>query len=340
MVHPSLAAVDAALYDDRTLVRHHAMRRTLWVARPEVVRELHAAATRALVGPDRRRTAGYLAGSGIADLEAWLADADEQVLADLRAHGPSTARELGQRIEALRQPIVVGGPKWGATQSAHTRVLLGLGFAGATVRTRPLGSWVSGAYRYAIADEWVPGGLGALDPGEGRAALARRYLQRFGPVTTEDLRWWAGWPVTATRTALADVGAEEVALAGGSAWVAAGDTGDVDEPGRWVAALPSLDPTTMGWKQRDWYLSEAAADAFDQNGNGGPTLWVDGRVVGAWAQAADGRMLTHYFERVADQRKAELDERLAALAGAVGETRWTVRFPGRVHPVLVAAADD
>ena len=334
MVHPSLAAVDAALYEERTLVRHHAMRRTLWVARPEVVRELHAAATLAIAGADRRRTAGYLAASGIDEPEAWLDDAAALALADLREHGPSTARELGQRVAELRHPILVGGPRWGATQSAHTRVLLGLGFAGAIVRTRPLGSWVSGAYRYAVADAWLPGGLGDLDPRRARAALARRYLDRFGPVTTEDVRWWTGWPVTATRTALADVAAEEVDVGDGPGWVLPGDGEEAADPGPWVAALPSLDPTTMGWKQRGWYLPDAAAEAFDRNGNAGPTLWVDGRVVGAWAQDADGGMLTHYFEDVAAPRRAALDERLAALAAAVGETRWTVRFPGRVDAVL------
>ena len=332
MAHPALAPLDAALHEARSLVRHHAMRRTLWVATPPVVRELHAAATRALVGPDRRRTAGYLAASGVEDPEAWLDDAVGQVVADLRAHGPSTARELGERIPALRQPIVVGGPRWGATQSAHTRVLLGLGFAGTVLRTRPDGSWVSGAYRYALADDWLPGGLGDLDPRAARAALALRHLERFGPVTTEDVRWWAGWPVTVARTALADAGAEEVLLDERPAWVAPGDAAPVEEPGPWVAALPSLDPTTMGWKQRGWYLPDAAADAFDANGNAGPTLWVDGRVVGAWAQAPDGRMLTHLTEEVAPARRAELDERLAVLAAAVGETRWTVRFPGRLRP--------
>ncbi len=333
MAHPSLGAVDTALYEERVLVRHHAVRRTLWVGGPEVVRVLHAAATRALVGPERRRTAGYLAESGIDEPEAWLDDAEAQVLADLREHGPSTARELGQRIDALRQPIVVGGPRWGATQSAHTRVLLGLGFAGAILRTRPLGSWVSGAYRYAVAEDWLPGGLGDVDARVARAELARRYLNRFGPVRGDDLRWWTGWPVTATRAALADVAAEEVALDGGTGWVLPDDDAPFDaEP--WVAALPSLDPTTMGWKERAWYLPAAAADAFDRNGNAGPTLWVDGRVVGAWAQAADGRTLTHYFEPVGAPRRAELDERLAVLADAVGETRYTVRFPGRVHAEL------
>ena len=334
MRHPTLEAVDAALYEQRTLVRHHAMRRTLWVGTPTVVRELNAAATRALVGPDRRRTAGYLAASGIEDPDAWLDDADARVLADLREHGPSTARELGQRVAALRHPILVGGPRWGATQSAHTRVLLGLGFAGEILRTHPVGTWVSGAYRYARTEDWLPGGLGDLDPREARAALARRYLARFGPITTEDLRWWAGWPVTATRTALADVGAEPVDLDDGAGWLAPGDVTVDPVPEPWVAALPSLDPTVMGWKQRDWYLPAAAGDAFDRNGNAGPTLWVDGRVVGVWAQAPDGRMLTHYVEGVAAARRAELDARLAALAAAVGETRWTVRFPGRVHAAV------
>lgn len=338
MRNPSLVAVEGALYDDRTLVRHHAMRRTLWVATPEVVRVLHAAATLALVGPDRRRTAGYLAASGVADPGAWLDDADAQVLADLAEHGPSTARELGGRIEALRHPILVGGPRWGATQSAHTRVLLGLGFAGRILRTRPLGSWVSGAYRCALAGSWVDGGLGALDPREARAALVQRYLDRFGPVTAEDVRWWTGWTVAATRTALADVDATQVDLDEGPGWVRAGDDGPATDPGPWVAALPSLDPTTMGWKQRAWYLPDGAAEAFDRNGNAGPTLWVDGRVVGAWAQAADGRLLTHYFERVGSGRRAELDERLASLADAVGETRWTVRFPGLVQPRVLAGA--
>ena len=34
MANPSIAAVERALYADRTLIRHHAMRRTLWLATP------------------------------------------------------------------------------------------------------------------------------------------------------------------------------------------------------------------------------------------------------------------------------------------------------------------
>jgi hypothetical protein len=218
--------------------------------------------------------------------------------------------------------------------AAHTRVLTLLGFEGAILRGPPHGSWVSGAYRYAAADTWLPGGLGELDPREASAALADRWLRRFGPAGTADLKWWMGWTVATTKQALADCRAVAVDLLEGPGWLAAGDD-EHPAPEPWVAVLPSLDPTTMGWKQRSWYLPDAAAAAFDQRGNAGPTLWVDGRVVGAWAQTKDGRLPTHYFEAVPAARRREIDDRLAELTKAVGDTRFTVRFPGRIQPQLL-----
>ena len=51
MANPSLEAMEQALYLQRRLIRHHAMRRTLWVATPAVVRRMHAAATGGLLEP-------------------------------------------------------------------------------------------------------------------------------------------------------------------------------------------------------------------------------------------------------------------------------------------------
>ena len=99
----------------------------------------------------------------------------------------------------------------------------------------------------------------------------------------------------------------------------------------WVAVLPGLDPTIMGWKQRDWYLPGTSAEVFDRAGNGGPSLWVDGRVVGAWAQAKDGTIHSHYFERVAAARRREIDQRLADLRSWIGGTPLSGAVPGR-HP--------
>ena len=48
-----------------------------------------------------------------------------------------------------------------------------------------------------------------------------------------------------------------------------------------AALLPVLDATTMGWKHRDFYLDpEHTPYLFDTNGNAGPTVWCDGRIIG------------------------------------------------------------
>jgi len=256
MVHPSIEAVEKSLYIDRSLIRHHGMRRTLWVATPPVVRLMHAAATRDLLAPERRRTCQLLARSGVEDPERWLAEAEKLVLTDLREYGPSTAREIGQRSEALRQRLhLAPGKAYAAVQSAHTRVLYILGFDGKMLRGQP-SNWINGAYRYVDAESWLPGGLGDLDPRQASAELAGRWLQRFGPATTADLQWWMGWTMKRTKQALADCGAVEVELDAAAGWLAANDppVGPI-EP--WVAVLPGLDPTIMGWKQRDWYLPTA-----------------------------------------------------------------------------------
>ena len=97
MRQPSIAAVEQALYADRSLIRHHAMRRTLWVATPAVVRQMHAAATRKLVAPEHKRVAGLLVQSGIDDPDAWLAQAREQILAYLATTGPPRPGPWGSR---------------------------------------------------------------------------------------------------------------------------------------------------------------------------------------------------------------------------------------------------
>ena len=335
MAHPSIAAVERALYADRTLIRHHAMRRTLWLATPDVVRMIHAAATRKLVAPERTRLIKALVASGIADPEAWL------------ARRPADRSSTSSTGTARHRPAISAGRcprcgsrwcwergRWATTVAAHTRVLLLLGFEGEVLRGPPLGSWVSGAYAYASARSWLPGGLGDLEELPAATELVRRWLRGFGPGTTEDVTWWFGWTKSLTRRALEAAGAVEVELADGPGWVAVDDP-PAPEPEPWVAMLPALDPTTMGWKQRGWYLPDAAAEAFDSVGNGGPTLWVDGRIVGAWAQTPDGVIHTHYFEKVAAARRREIDERVAEVAAMVGDTRFTVRFPGDIHARLI-----
>ncbi len=145
--------------------------------------------------------------------------------------------------------------------------------------------------------------------------MARRWLRRFGPATTADLQWWMGWTLGLTRRALAGCAAVQVELDAGRGWLAADDD-PTPEAEPWVGVLPGLDPSTMGWKQRDWYLPDAAAEVFDSTGNGGPTLWVDGRIVGAWAQTRGGEVATHYFEQV-----PQLDAASWTIGSGISERR-------------------
>ncbi|BBG03051.1 hypothetical protein PSA01_07020 [Pseudonocardia saturnea] len=347
---PTLEAVSAALYDDRTLLRHHAMRRTLWVFGHRHAALAHHAATVDVAAVQRRDLMTQLGAAGIADPPAWFDDAARSVLALLTERGPTTAREIGTALPELSGTAVQIGP---GSYPAHTRVLLILGFEGRVLRARPTGTWINGQYRWAAAGNWLPGGLGEpVDRRTAAAGLARAYLRAFGPATRDDLRWWAGWTVATTKAALADVGAVPVSLdGGGTGRLLPDDVDPVDDPGPSVALLPGLDPTTMGWKARDWYLGpEAAALLFDRNGNGGPAIWVDGRIAGSWVQRPDGTIATRLCSRGTaagtDSGTAPgADPGPAVLAGIdaaaqrirelLGDVRFSVRYPAPVQKELL-----
>jgi Winged helix DNA-binding domain len=333
---PALAAVEKALYDDRTLLRHHAMRRTLWVGGHETVRLAHAAATVDLHRVQYRLLATALADAGVADPDGWIAAGRATVLAAL-ADGPTTARDLGRRLPELAIPIPIGTGRQATTAAAHTRLLLVLGFAGDVVRARPAGTWINGQYRWAATRTWLPGGIDAgLDKRAAAAGLACRWLRAFGPGTKADLQWWAGWTAATTTRALADVDAVAVELAEGVGYVLPDDLGPAEAAEPWVALLPGLDPTTMGWKDRSWYLDPEVGEAvFDRNGNGGPTVWVDGRIVGSWVQRRDGTVAVRLLTDVDDPRRSEIDAAAARLQELLGDVRFSVRFPAPVQAALL-----
>jgi hypothetical protein len=129
------------------------------------------------------------------------------------------------------------------------------------------------------------------------------------------------------------VESEPVDLDGQEGIVLAGDTESPPlEP--FVTLLPGLDPTTMGWKHRDWYLGDHRPRVFDTNGNGGPTIWVDGRIVGGWAQRKTGEVVFEVLEDIGTERAAEVAERAADLERVLGDARVVVRFPGPLDRAL------
>ena len=321
------AALERALYEERTLLRMLGMRRTMFVVDPELAAVMDAACTRALVARERRRLITLVEDQGIArDGARWLRRVSDRTVAAIEERGTATANELTKVVPELREKLVMGeGKTWGGTQGISTRVLFLLATEGRIVRARPRGQWLSSQYEWTSLRTWVDA-LPHHEPTDARVALLRRWLFRFGPATLRDVTWWTGWTQAHGRAALGELDAVEVELDGGVGYVLPDDVAPVRTPRRWVALLPGLDPTVMGWKERDWFLGPHAARLFDRNGNAGPTVWADGRVVGGWGQRRDGVVEAELLEPVDASVTKAVAREVVALTEWLGGTVVTPRF--------------
>ena len=321
--------LESALYDDRTLVRMLGMRRTLFVVPRGLAPVVQAACTRAVAVTERRKTLQFLREGGVTDdPEPWLAEVEESTLAALRRRGSALSTELSADEPRLAERIVLArGTAYEGSQSVASRVLPLLAAHGRVVRGRPRGSWTSGGqYWWSTIEDWLPGGLPELPVEEARATLARAWLRTFGPAPAADLKWWAGWTVAQTRAALAAAGAAEVDLDGAPGVALPDDLAPTPAPEPYAALLPGLDPTTMGWQDRGWFLGGHARELFDTNGNAGPTVWWDGRVVGGWAQRRDGQVVVRLLEDAGAEAAAAAEAEAARLREWLGPVRVTPRF--------------
>jgi hypothetical protein len=330
MREPDLAAVDRALIEERTLLRVLGMRRTMFVVPVDVAGIVDAACTRTIAARERRRLLGWLADAGVdPDPETWLREAEEEAMRALAARGEATAAEVAADVPRLRRRIVLGGgSKWAVEQAVGGRVLFILAAQGRIVRGRRRGSWATGGeYWWAPLEAWLSRPLPAWETEEAQAELVRRWLAAFGPGTAADIKWWTGWNAGEVKRALARVEPAEVRLDGGAAgYLLAHDVEPVvcEEP--WVALLPALDPTAMGWNGRDWYLGDHRAPLFDRSGNIGPTIWCAGRIVGGWARRADGEIAVRLLEDVGAEVEATVAGAADRLRALIGEGGVTPRF--------------
>jgi hypothetical protein len=223
--------------------------------------------------------------------------------------------------------LVRGRPSGDWTSRQYRWHLRSRWFAGEDPGWEPVGEDVSGQalevreearlarQRALVTSQWAP-----LTAKEASVELVRQWLGRFGPATFKDLKWWTGWRTPQLRAALAGLDVAVVDLGGKPGLVLADDLDPVPPPEPWAALLPSLDPTPMGWKEREWFVGPHQLMLFDRNGNIGPTVWVDGRIVGGWAQRSDGTVVAQLLEDIGSDRVALVEaevERLQKLMGDI-----------------------
>ena len=338
----TVADVDAALYDDRSLVKQLAMRRTLFVFPRDLLPAAWGSASARVAAAERARLAKERReGRGLAeDGEAWLdrgpgrgRRGSRRSSAD-RPGGPPAGPELEARLRRSRSGTKYGRHRLDRTAGAHPARRRGPTSC-AAANTGALA-----AVQAALDADGATGSATyrrALDADDGYAELVRRWLATFGPGTETDIVWWLGSTKTAVRRALADLEAVEVSLdGGGTGWVLPDDL----EPRRptvepWAALLPVLDPTVMGWKERAFYLGDHAPQLFDTNGNAGTTAWWDGRVVGCWVQDEAGVVEVRLLEKLPRAATAALAVEAERLTAWLDGTRV-----GTVYPSVAMKAVD
>jgi len=330
------AAIERALYEERSLVRMLGMRRTVFVVPAALVPVIQAACTDQIAERMRRQLAQRLQESGVAtDAASWLTEVGEATVRALAARGTATGAELALDEPRLRTQIVYAADKsYGGPVNLTTRLLTLLSAEGLIVRGRPRGRWTSSQFTWSAAGDRI-----RLPAAAARAELARRWLWAFGPALVSDLQWWAGWTSGQVKQALGQLDVTEVNLDGGPGVMLSADEPARDlatlPPEPWPALLPALDPTAMGWRERSWYVGQHGPALFDRSGNIGPTAWWDGRIVGGWAQRRDGEIAVRLLEDIGAEAAAAIAAEAQRLREWIGSgadapadppTRITPRF--------------
>ena len=334
-------AMDRALFEDHSVVRWLAMRRTLWVVAADDVPMVHQACMPRLLGPEEKRLHKLMVLGELAD-EAGAPTRAAQIQADILAVvadlGQAYGTDISARVAEMKTtyPYALDKP-YGGHFSLGSRINSVVCMRGGMVRAKPKGGWRSNQYSYALRERWLPGvDPESMDSSEARSALVRRYLGAFGPASLDDIQWWMGFTKGQVRQAVAALGSElaQVRVEGeAEEQLMSAECVEVllrTEPldPACVFLLPTLDPWVMATKHRRRLMEpDGYALLHDRNGNAGPSVLAGGRVVGGWVQRSDGPIVWRLFEDIGAEAACALEAQAARLEAFLEGERVMPNFP-------------
>ena len=273
MQNATAAAIEQAMADG-AIARTHVMRGTWHFVAPADIRWMLALAAPRMIAS----SAHYYRQLELDD--ATFAASNAVFAQTLRGGRQLTRRELAAALE--RAGI---SPKGLRLTFLLSRAELDAVIASGARRGKQ--------FTYALLDEIVPVAR-TFARDEALAELARRYFTSHGPATLQDFAWWSGLAAAEARAGLEMVKSQLIAEAidGRTYWLSPSTpTAKVAPPSAYL--LPPYDEYTVAYKDRSAVLDPAYAD---QTGYGlGPTIAVNGQIVGAWKRtlAKDAIMITH-----------------------------------------------
>lgn len=307
--------VQAALWEQRTLVKTWAMRATLHLL-PAADLPLFAAARSASISRNYER---YFIQSGVPEGRYQeVLDTASEILSDGPITREELARALSERMGLPALSAVIAGEGWGSPLKPMAwRGDLAFGPSrGRNVTFVNPRSWVDGW------DVW--------DAQEALQEIVRRYLRAYGPATPALFAgWWEAHQVTA-RAAFRALAGEltPVEVEGWPAFALA----DTLEPMRSsedfgiLRLLPLFDAYTVGLGRRDDIAALLAPEQykrmFRMAGWVSAVVLVDGRIAGTW-EAKAAREATELSVRLFEAPTAALLEGLDQEAQRLGTFQST-----------------
>lgn len=300
------ADVDAALYEDRSLVKVWAMRGTLHVLASRDL-DLFVAALRS---SHRRDVHGPFVKLGFEPRE--VDDLTEAIIAALKGK-TLTRRELAAQVDHPRAGVLTE-QEWG------------MGIRPAVREGQVCFGPQRGAEAtFARVDDWL-GARAEFDAREATAELARRYLRTYAPANHVDFGYWSGMSAADARSAWKAI-ADELATVEVAGLATSLLRDDLDallhgRDGAEIRMIPLYDSFLLGHKDKAHLVDPAYYKSVYQSaGRIAACVLRGGRVAGTWSAERRGRRLqvtVQGFSRFDPADRAAIEAESASLGAFVG----------------------
>lgn len=136
-------------------------------------------------------------------------------------------------------------------------------------------------FTYALLEERVRDGM-RLSRDEALAELTRRYFTSHGPATLIDYVWWSGLTTNDARAGIALLDRELAKTRIGETIYWTSTSTSTSNPGARAHLLPAYDEYNVAYKARETVFHPTAASQLTNWGALGPTVIVDGKLIGIW----------------------------------------------------------
>jgi len=170
-----------------------------------------------------------------------------------------------------------------------------LEFKGALIRTNH--RYITDrVIRYGLTAEWLPGiNKTEMSPDEALRTLILNYIEKFGPISLDDLAWWLPITKTIARKMLNDLADQLVNFDFNNKeyfmeqadYHKFEDFNFKENPGTVINFLPYEDHFPKAYSLRSWFLKDEVTPLVSKAGTiymGQifPSIWLNGQIIGGW----------------------------------------------------------